>query len=274
MIEALLAGFFGLLIGSFLNVCIYRIPRDLSVVWPRSFCPGCEKPVASYDNVPVLSYLLLGGRCRHCKQKIPLLYPFVELLTGLLFFWSIYSRGPNWLGVKLCLFSAILVVLMFTDIQDRILPDEFTIGGFFAALATAPFTPAPSSLSTLFAPISWPQWAHHLLEATIGGGFTALLLWVIAELYLRVRKREGLGLGDVKMMLTVGGFLGLPGALLTIFVGSVLGSVLGSLFIWFSKEDMDSYQLPFGAFLGAAALLVGLFGEHFFHWYWKLGAGC
>jgi len=271
VIEALFAGAFGMLIGSFLNVCIYRLPRDLSVVHPRSHCPECERIVAWYDLVPVLSWLLLGARCRWCKTPIPFIYPLVELVTGALFFWSVYSRGPNLLGLKMCIFSAILVDLIFTDLNDRILPDEFTLGGFAVGLALAPLTPAPSSLALIFAPPSWPQWGTSLGEALLGGLGSAGLLWLVAAVYSRVRGREGLGFGDVKMMLAVGAFLGLPGALATIFLGSVLGSLLGSLYLVLTRKDMSQYELPFGSFLGVAALGVGLFGEHLFAWYWQLG---
>jgi leader peptidase (prepilin peptidase)/N-methyltransferase len=266
MIEAVLAGLFGLLIGSFLNVCIYRLPRDLSVVRPRSHCVSCERTIAWYDNVPVLSYLMLGGKCRWCKQPFSVSYPIVELVTGLLFFFSVLSKGPTLLGWKLCVFSAIMVELVVTDLFDRILPDEFTIGGFLAALVFAPFTPAPSSFSTLLLPLSVAAWIHSVVETLLGGLIASGVLWLTGEIYLRVRKREGLGLGDVKMMLVVGGFLGLPGALMTVFAGSVLGAVLGGLYMLLSRKD-ELYELPFGSFLGLAAVIIGLFGEHIAQWY-------
>lgn len=269
MMEAWFAGLFGLLIGSFLNVCIYRLPRDLSVVRPRSHCPYCEKLVAWYDNVPVLSYLLLGAKCRHCKAPIHWQYPLVELATGALFFYSVYTLGWNALGLKHCLFSAIMVDLIVTDWNDRILPDEFTYGGFVAALLIAPFTPAPSSLMTLFLPVRLPVWMYSVAEAAAGGLICAGLLYVAGKIYEKVRHREGLGLGDVKMLLTVGAFLGLPGALMTIFLGSIVGAVLGSIYIWKSGQDM-TYELPYGSFLGAAALFVALFGERLSAWYLRM----
>lgn len=272
MIEAVLAGLFGLLIGSFLNVCIYRLPRDLSVVHPRSRCTSCERIVAWYDNVPVLSYLVLGGKCRWCGAPFSIAYPIVELTTGLLFFASILIKGPTPLGLKLCVFSAIMVDLVVTDLFDRILPDEFTIGGFLAALLFAPFTPAPSSFSTLLLPMTVSPWMHSLVETLIGGLLSAGVLWLTGEIYLRVRKREGLGLGDVKMMLVVGGFLGLPGALMTVFAGSVLGAVLGGLYMLLSSKD-ELYELPFGSFLGLAAVIIGLFGESISDWYMRLLLG-
>lgn len=266
MIEAVLAGLFGLLIGSFLNVCIYRLPRDLSVIHPRSHCVACERTVAWHDNIPIVSYLLLGGKCRWCKAPYSIAYPVVEFVTGLLFFVSVLSSGPNALGWKLCVFSAIMVDLTVTDLFDRILPDEFTIGGFLAALLFAPFTPPPSNFSTLLLPATVSPWIHSITETLIGGLTAAGVLWLTGEIYMRVRKREGLGLGDVKMMLVVGGFLGLPGALMTVFAGSVLGAVIGGLYMMLSKKD-ELYELPFGSFLGLAAVIIALFGDRIGAWY-------
>ncbi|HUQ94965.1 MAG TPA: prepilin peptidase [Bryobacteraceae bacterium] len=269
MMEALMAGLFGLLIGSFLNVCIYRLPRDLSVVHPRSHCPFCSHPISWYENVPLLSYFLLGRKCRSCGTPISLRYPLVELITGLLFFWSIYTHGWNLEGLKLCVFSAIMVDLIFTDLADRILPDEFTLGGAFVGVVLAAFTLQPSSISRLVLPPTLPVWIHSVTESVLGGLITAGLLYFTGYLYLRIRKREGLGLGDVKMLLTVGAFLGLPGGLLTVFVGSVLGAIGGGLYIWLSKED-STYELPFGSFLGLAAILLGVFGDQISRWYWSV----
>lgn len=266
MLEALAAGFFGLLIGSFLNVCIFRLPRDLSVVSPRSFCPGCEKPIAWYDNIPLVSYFLLGRRCRHCREVIPLHYPVVELVTALLFFWSVYSKGWNVWGLKLCVLAAVMVDLIFTDLEDRILPDEFTLGGAAAGIALAAFAPPSSSLSIFFLPAQWPAWAHGMFEAVVGAAVSAGMLWLVGAIYQRVRDREGLGFGDVKMLLTIGAFLGLPGALLTIFTSSVFGAIAGIVYIRFAKEDF-TYELPFGTFLGLAAIAGGLFGDQILAWW-------
>jgi leader peptidase (prepilin peptidase)/N-methyltransferase len=272
MIEAVAAGLLGLLLGSFLNVCIYRLPRDLSVVTPRSQCTACHRTIAWYDNIPVVSYLALQGRCRWCRERFSVLYPVVELTTGAMFFWSVYSRGWNPLGWKLCLFSAIMIELIFTDLADRILPDEFTKGGAAVGLLVAAFTPPASGLSQIFLPQHWPVWVHSVFESALGGGVAAGLMWFTGALYEKVRGREGLGLGDVKMLLTVGVFLGLPGAMLTVLFGSLLGAIIGGLYILLSGRDAK-YELPFGSFLGVAALAVGLFGDEFMAWYWRLGAG-
>src|SRR5690242_2658446 len=139
MLEALVALGFGLLIGSFLNVCIYRLPRDLSVVRPRSYCPACEHPIAWYDNVPLVSYAILHGGCRHCKAGIPARYPIVETLTGVVFFIYVLRMAPTLGAAKYCLLGALLVGLLFSDLEERILPDEFTLGGTIAGFILAWF---------------------------------------------------------------------------------------------------------------------------------------
>ena len=162
MLEAALAGLFGLLIGSFLNVCIYRLPRDLSVVRPRSFCPGCEHPIAWYDNVPLLSYLILRARCRHCRAPIPFRYPLVEFLTAALFFASVAVLGPNFRAIKLSVFSALIVALIFADLEERILPDEFTLGGAVVGFLLSFLVRVPGF---------WPQsWLNSLFAAAASLG--------------------------------------------------------------------------------------------------------
>jgi leader peptidase (prepilin peptidase)/N-methyltransferase len=259
MLEAVLAGVFGLLIGSFLNVCIYRLPRDLSVVHPRSFCPDCETPIAAWDNIPVVSWVLLRGRCRHCQARISARYPVVEVLTGALFFLAVVRFGFSPVALKVCIFSAIMVALIFTDFEERILPDEFTWGGVLAGIALAYWIPLPAFLAPLLIPYRWPAPAFSVAEAVIGAVFPSLTLWAIGVLYKAVRKREGLGLGDVKMIAAIGAFFGLHGALLTLIAGSLLGSVVGLIFIAATKKDSATYELPFGSFLGIAALGVAFF---------------
>ena len=258
MAEALIAGLFGLLIGSFLNVCIYRMPRDLSVVHPRSFCPHCEKPIAWYDNIPLLTWVLLKGACRSCGGAIPWRYPAVELLTGVLFFIGVYTLGVTLLALKFCLFAAIQVALIFTDLEERILPDEFTLGGTVAGLALAWLIPMPPSLLGFFLPPDMDRRMVSVVESAFGGVFLAAVLWSIGAMYHRVRGREGLGFGDVKMVACIGAFLGLGPALLTVVFGSVLGSVCGLLYIWVARERASEYELPFGSFLGIAALAIAL----------------
>jgi leader peptidase (prepilin peptidase)/N-methyltransferase len=259
MIEATLALLFGLLIGSFLNVCIHRWPRGRSVVRPRSHCVRCRKIIAWYDNVPVVSWLLLRGRCRHCGKQISIRYPAVELLTGVLWFCIVWKFGPTLEAAKLCVFSAILIALVFTDLEKRILPDELTLGGALVALVFAWFVPLRDESSQGLLWLLGFELSGHwlsLVQAAIGGFLPAFFLWSGGWLYERLRHKEGLGFGDVKLMVMIGAFLGLQSNLATLLAGSILGSVLSLLYIWIARKDAGSYQLPFGTFLGAAALLV------------------
>lgn len=267
-----LAGLFGLLIGSFLNVCIYRLPRDLSVVTPRSFCPECEAPIAWFDNIPLLSYLFLRARCRKCGKRIPLRYPLVELLTGAAFFCAVWALGLSAGAFKFCVFGAIVITLVFSDMEERILPDEFTLGGTAVGILFAVVVPMKFGIMHLLLFSVRNQIVLSVAEAAFAAGFFAGTLWFVGVLFKMIRHREGLGLGDVKMVAMIGAFLGLQGALLTLIVGSLLGAIGGLCYIWFTGKDASTYELPFGAFLGAAALGVGFFGEVFLNWYSRLGA--
>jgi leader peptidase (prepilin peptidase)/N-methyltransferase len=259
LIYAILAGLFGLLIGSFLNVCIFRLPRDLSVVTPRSFCPECEAPIAWFDNIPLLSYLILRARCRKCGKRIPLRYPLVELLTGAVFFCAVWAAGLNAGACKLCVFGAILIALVFSDLEERILPDEFTLGGTLVGILFAIWVPMKFGIMHLLLFSVRNTGVLSLAEAAFAAGFCAGTLWLVGALYQRIRHREGLGFGDVKMVAMIGAFLGLQGALLTLIVGSLLGAIVGLCYIWFTGKDASTYELPFGTFLGTAALGVGFY---------------
>lgn len=255
MIEALLAGLFGLLIGSFLNVCIYRLPRDLSVWQPaRSYCPECERTIAWYDNIPLLSYLFLRGKCRACGTAIPLRYLLVELLCGILFFSVVYRFRVTAEAGKWMTFAALNVGLIFADLEERILPDEFTKGGVVLGLIWAWFVWLPFGFSPLFlSPDATPpivSITESLLAAGIAYGLFRGLGWA----YEKFRHREGLGMGDMKMVAMMGAFLGLVPMMLAIMIGSMLGSVLGMIFIKWNGEDSTQYELPFGSFLGVGAL--------------------
>ncbi|MDQ6676654.1 MAG: prepilin peptidase [Acidobacteriota bacterium] len=270
MIETTLAAVFGLLIGSFLNVCIYRWPRDLSVVRPRSHCPACGQPVAWFDNVPVLSFLILRGRCRGCHVPISLRYPAVELLTALFFGWFAYRHGWTLDTLRSCVFSAILITLIFADAETRILPDEFTLGGAMAGLVFALFLPVPDISAHALAFIFDIQANPHVLslaEGLLGAIVPSGSLWLGGLLFEKLRHKEGLGFGDVKMIAMIGAFLGLRAALLTLIVGSTLGSVIGLAYIAISRKDARTYQLPLGAFLGIGGLAVELYGQLVIDWY-------
>lgn len=256
------AALFGLVIGSFLNVCIYRLPRDLSVVAPRSFCPACEKQIAWYDNVPVLSYFLLGAKCRHCGAGISWRYPAVEFLTGLLFAASVWRYGATPDAVKLCVFCALLVGLVFMDLEERILADELTVGGMIFGFLLSLFLPMPRYFGHLFLPPEWRESYLSLGESLIGGLLPSASLWLFGEIFYRLRGREGLGFGDVKMIAMIGAFYGLDGALVTLIIASLSGSVFGLIYTMATRKDARTYELPLGSFLGVAALVPPfLFGQ-------------
>jgi leader peptidase (prepilin peptidase)/N-methyltransferase len=267
---------FGLLIGSFLNVCIIRIPARKSIVMPASACPKCGAPIRPYDNIPVLSWLSLGGKCRACKAKISGMYPLVELLTALLFFGCYLAFGLTTEALKWAIFSALMIVLVFMDLRERILPDAVNYTGFALGLALS-FVTRPTDGTALWVanrmfefppPAPVISFVDALLGAALGSG----LLWLVSEAYFRLRGREGMGMGDVKMMLLVGAFLGAKRTLLTIFAGSLLGSILGLAFMAARRKD-SNYELPFGTFLGMAALLVVFFGTPVVSWYQSMLLG-
>lgn len=258
MTEIALAFLAGLLIGSFLNVCIFRLPRDLSVVRPRSFCPGCEKPIAWHDNIPLVSYALLGGRCRHCRERIPIRYPAVELATAIAFALSAAAYGASLLALKYCIFSALLIMLTACDFETQILPDEFTLGGTAIGLVLAAFVRLPPDWSVVMLPRGWsPRWTS-VAEAAIGAGVLSGLLWLVGWAFEKLRHHEGLGFGDVKMIAMIGAFLGFQGALLSLLIGSLLGSVIGLIYSRMARTDWRTQELPFGSFLGIAALIVSI----------------
>jgi leader peptidase (prepilin peptidase)/N-methyltransferase len=261
---------FGLVIGSFLNVVILRLPQGASISTPRSRCPQCKQLIHWYDNIPVVSYLLLGGACRRCKKKISIRYPLVEALTGAV---SILLYMKFGLTVEWAIFlglSAALIVLAFIDLDHRILPDPITLNGIWIGMLVSVYLAQPSPLvARMFRSVgiegASPRMialASSLLGAIVGGG----LLWAVAEAYLRLRGIEGMGFGDVKMMAMVGAFLGAPLALLTIMFGSLLGSIVGLVLIRCANKTRE-YELPFGTFLSFAGVFAVLYGDELVRWY-------
>ncbi len=263
MLETGVAFLAGLLAGSFLNVCIYRLPRNRSVVRPRSYCPRCRTPIAWYDNIPVLSYLLLRGRCRHCRERISLRYPVVELLTGVLFAAIVHLYGPGLEAVKWCVFAGLLLALAVTDLGPRrILPDELTVGGIVAGVGFAVAVPMDAGLVSMVVAGVLPgsRWTS-LAESLFGAGFTAAVLWLIGWLYQKMRKRTGLGFGDVKLVAMMGAFLGVQQTLWALMVGSVAGALIGSAYILAAGKDPGRFPLPYGTFLAGAGIAYGCFGR-------------
>jgi leader peptidase (prepilin peptidase) / N-methyltransferase len=252
------AGVLGLLFGSFLNVCIYRLPRDLSVVAPRSFCPECGVRIAWRDNIPLLSYAILRGRCRHCRKGIGIRYPLVEASLAVLLLATTSRYGWTAKGLKWAVFEAIMVALFWTDLEERLLPDEFTLGGTLAGLGFALFVMVPGAAAELLLPERRPL-VRSLVNAGIAALFIAGPVWFIGFAYSHLRKKEGLGLGDVKLLLLLGVFLGLEDGLLALLIGAVAGSVLGLIYVRAMHKDVASYELPFGSFLCAGGALVPLF---------------
>lgn len=247
-LPVLLLAALGLIVGSFLNVCIHRLPRGESLIQPGSHCPACRAPIRWFDNIPVLSYVWLGGRCRACRARIPPKYPLVEVATMGLFLahYAVLGWQPV-LAVRL-VFSAALVVLFVIDLEHQLLPNRVTLPGIAAGLA--------ASLVTT------PGWRSALAGVLLGGG----LLWAVGEIYFRVRHEEGLGMGDVKMLAMVGAFLGWQQVLVTLMVGSLLGSLVGLGVIAAGRGTMK-YALPYGTFLAIGATVASLGGDAMVAWY-------
>ncbi len=238
----------GLMVGSFLNVCIYRIPRRRSIVWPGSACPRCGRPVRWYDNVPVVSYLVLRGRCRDCGSRISIRYPLVELAAGLGFVAVVRASADVWSAAVGCAFVALLIVVALVDLDFRIIPNRVVLVGAGIGLAAAPW-------------IS-PGIAGVLLGALVGGG----TLMGVSVLYRWATGVDGMGAGDIKLMAMIGLFVGWQGALFTIFIGALAGTVVG-LGLMALKGEGRRAALPFGTFLAPAAICVWIAGDDVFHWY-------
>ena len=234
----LYAAALGLVVGSYLNVVVHRLPREQSTVLPRSRCPRCGTPLRARDNLPLLSFLLLRGRCRQCKAPISWRYPLIEAATGALFVGCVETFGVSWRAAAAAAFGAALIALAGIDYEHFLLPDVITLPGIAAGL-----------LISLRA--DWIDWRDALLGIVVGGGG----LWLLRQAWLLLRHEEGMGLGDVKMLAMVGAFLGWQGVLVTVFLGSLAGAVFGLALIAAGRLDLGS-RLPFGVFLAAGALVA------------------
>jgi leader peptidase (prepilin peptidase)/N-methyltransferase len=238
----------GLCIGSFLNVCAYRLPLGESVVHPRSRCTSCGRTLTWFDNLPVVSWVVLGGRCRTCRNPVSWMYPAVEIVTALVFVVTYLTYGLTLLSLVRVIFGCALIVLFVTDLQHKILPNVITLPGIVIGF-----------LCSLFLP---PGWVSSLIGVLVGGG----VLFAIAEAYYRVRGQEGLGMGDVKLLAMIGAFLGWKLVLLTLVFASFTGSLAGGVLIASGRGDMK-YALPFGTFLAVGALLAATWGNPIADWY-------
>ena len=243
---------FGLCIGSFLNVCIYRIPESKSIVHPGSTCPSCGTPIRFYDNIPVLSYVALRGKCRHCKASISFRYPVVELLSGLFAVSTVLKYGITLEAAVYYAFIAALLAITFIDIDHQIIPDVITLPGipvFFAASFVLPNI----------------TFVESVLGILIGGGSLFLVAW----LYHLVTKKEGMGGGDIKLLGMMGAVIGWKGVLFTIFVASAIGTICGILIILKARKTMK-LAVPFGPFLAIGGIAYIFFGPQFISWYFNL----
>jgi len=249
----------GSAIGSFLNVCIYRIPREKSIVKPPSACPGCEKPIRFYDNIPILSFILLKGKCRDCGTKISIRYPLVELLTGIFFFILYRQFGFTFEIIVFMIFLSLLIVISFIDLDFQIIPDILSIGGVVIGFILAVVRPFFRYLDPRFGILD------SLYGIALGGG----LLFAIAWLYQFFTKREGMGGGDIKLLGMIGAFCGWKGVVFSLVSGSVLGTLVGIPII-LAKGQGTKYAIPFGPFLSLAAIIYVFKGDTLIHLLFKV----
>lgn len=266
----------GAAVGSFLNVVIHRVPREQSVVFPTSACPKCGKAIRSFDNVPILSWVILGGKCRSCKSPIAARYPAVELFNALLWmlvFWQIGFTPMLPVGL---VFVSVIAALMFIDAEHMILPNVITYPMFVVVLLLRivfPFIFTYTVFSDMnYAPLASMSGAYHpviislfgaLLGALAGGGS----LWLVGALWKKLRGVDAMGLGDVKMMLGVGALLGWRLTFLSIFLGAFAGALIGGIYIYTKKDKTLQAQIPFGIFLGIGSIVAFIFGERLIAWY-------
>ncbi|HEX9020849.1 MAG TPA: prepilin peptidase [Nitrospirota bacterium] len=260
----------GLVVGSFLNVCIVRLPRGRSIVTPPSHCPRCKGSIRFYDNIPIISFLLLRGKCRRCGEPISWRYPLVELMNGLLYVWIVREFGIGGEAFLLMALCSSLLVVTFIDMDFQIIPDVITLPGMLIGLSLAPFflypltDPLPFRLGNLI-PHAGPHltsFLNSLIGLVLGGGPLLALGWI----WEKLRHVEAMGGGDVKLMGMVGSFLGWKGALLTIMLGALAGSVVGVSLILLKRHKMGKV-IPFGPFLAAGAVATAFYGPDIISWY-------
>jgi leader peptidase (prepilin peptidase) / N-methyltransferase len=247
-IELAIVAFLGLAIGSFLNVVVHRLPRHESLISPGSRCPSCGYGLRAIDNIPVVSYVLLLGKCRKCRTRISARYPIVELVTAVVFVLHYFVFGWTPLLAVRLLFAAAMVALFAIDLEHHLLPDAITLPGIVVGLSASLFLP--------------PGLRDSVVGVLAGGG----VLWLIGEAYYRYAGEEGMGGGDVKMLGMIGAFLGWQQVIITLVFSSIAGSVIGLIVIAVKRGGMK-YALPFGTFLSIAAIIASLYGEQIVRWY-------
>ena len=243
---------FGLCVGSFLNVCIYRIPAEKSIVFPGSACPTCHSAIRFYDNIPLFSYLHLGGKCRQCQTPISLRYPMIELLAGALSLGLYLKFGLSIETLVYFIFICVLIVITFIDVDHRIIPDRITLPGIFVFFSAAFAIPSLS-------------WMDSLLGVAIGGGS----LFMVAVVYHLLTRKEGMGGGDIKLLAMIGALVGWKGVFFTIFVSSAVGTLAGLLIMVATRQNLK-LAVPFGPFLSIGAVTYIFFGPQLILWYFQL----
>ena len=247
-VHAALAAVLGLCVGSFLNVCIYRLPRRQSLASPPSRCPRCERPLRWYHNIPLVSWIALRGRCAYCQAPISIQYPIIELLTALVWVLIVWMTPVGWLLASRLVLATALIVLFMIDLEHQLLPNVITLPGILVGLA--------------FSFVAPPGPVDSFLGILLGGG----VLYGIAAAYYLLRKEEGMGMGDVKMLAMVGAFLGWKAVLLTLVLSSFAGAVIGMAMMGLQRGSLR-YALPFGTFLAVGTLIAMLFGDAILAWY-------
>ncbi len=238
---SILAFLLGTVVGSFLNVCIYRLPEKKSIISPGSHCPHCHTPIKWYDNIPLLSFALLKGRCRYCQKPISRQYPLVEFITGLFTFFIYFDYGFSLTGIIYLFFIYALIVISFIDLKWQIIPDVISVPGIFGGLMASFCLP-------------YLSFKDSGCGALLGGGF----LFIVAYGYYFIRKKEGMGGGDIKLLAMIGAFLGWRAIPFVLFSASVMGSIIGILWILFQGKDRN-FPIPFGPFLALGAIWVIFF---------------
>jgi len=243
----IVSGVLGLMFGSFANVCVHRIPIGVSIVSPRSRCPSCEKSIAWHDNIPLLSWLILGGKCRHCKSPISVRYPILELLMGLSWAGLAWHYGFSPVLLQALLLVSLLWILTLIDLETGLLPNLLTFPGIAIGLVFA-------------------FWFGYIEDAVIGAILGYGVFWLIAKLFLLVTGREGMGYGDFKLLAMLGAFMGWQALPFIVFASSLVGAVVGVLFLFLSKKDMST-EIPFGPYLAGAGMIWFVWGATILQWY-------